>query len=251
MRRACLSFTTAARCAFGGCKKTVANDPDGAGTTRAGRRRRSAPCARLPPAGLRNADHLHRCRKRHPRQGRLERTGLSRQRHRSVPCRLHALQNAARRAARSRVVCSRRDTGLAHRAFDCVRSGRIFHDHVLRFLFAAHDRRAAGALPGRGARRFHQLFDRSQSRRHRVHRRRDPVSNLFGMGTVADRHRQNRIHHRTHLLARQRLRAWPRHGDRARSRERARPVSALGQPGHRTGGTGGDLRLPALAFDRR
>ena len=190
------------------------------------------------------------CRKLHSRQGRLEHTGLSRQRHRSVSCRLHALQNAARRAARSRVVCNRGDTGLAHRAVDRVRGGRIFHDHVLRFLFTAHDRRAACALPGRGDGRFHQLFDRSQSRRHRVHRRRDPVPNLFGMGPHADRRRQDRIHHRTDLLARQRFRAWPRHGDRAGSRERARSVSALGQPGHRTGGTGGDLRLPALAFER-
>ena len=45
---------------------------------------------------------------------------------------------------------------------------------------AAHDRTQRDSLSDRRAFRIHQLFDRPQYRRHRVHRRRGALSHLFG-----------------------------------------------------------------------
>ena len=60
--------------------------------------------------------------------------------------------------------------------------------------------------------RLHLLYDRPQYRRHGVHRRRDPVSDLFGLRPVGDRRRENLLHLRADLLARQSGRARHRHG---------------------------------------
>ena len=47
------------------------------------------------------------------------------------------------------------------------------------------------SLPGRRARRLHQLFDRPQCRRQRLHRRRGALPDLFGLGAERDRRRQD------------------------------------------------------------
>ena len=63
----------------------------------------------------------------------------------------------------------------------------------------------------RGARRLHQLFDRTQCRRQRADRRRRALSRLFGMGPECGRRRQDLLRCRAHLLARQRGGAGHRH----------------------------------------
>ena len=62
-------------------------------------------------------------------------------------------------------------------------------------------------LPRRRAGGFHQLFDRPQCRRQRLHRRRGALSHLFGLGPDRDRGRQDLLSRRPDVLARQRRRA--------------------------------------------
>ena len=91
-----------------------------------------------------------------------------------------------------------------------VRRLRLLHADVLRSVCAAHDRPQRRALPCRCARRLHLLFGRPQRRRQRVHRRRGALSHLFRLGARCHRGRQDLLHRRPDVLARQYHRARPR-----------------------------------------
>ncbi len=82
--------------------------------------------------------------------------------------------------------------------------------------------RNGNSLSDRGAFRLHQLFDRPQYRRHRVHRRRGALPHLFGLRPRRHRGGENLFRRGPDVLARQRHRA----GSRRRSiRRRPRACS--------------------------
>ncbi len=110
----------------------------------------------------------------------------------------------------------------------CRNAGRggVCDADLLRLVRAANDRQAAHPLSHRGFRGLHQLFDRAQYRRDRVHRQRDPLPDLFRLRSHHRRYRQARFHHRTDILARQRRRARSRHRIRTGSRERDQQIAA-------------------------
>ena len=123
-----------------------------------------------------------------------------------------ALPHAARHRRRARWSQALDDDRAArHRARRAVRRRRLFHADVLRPVRAAHDRPQGSALSHRRARRLHQLFDRPQCRRQRVHRRRGALPHLFGLGARRHRGGQDLLHRRPDVLARQRHRARARH----------------------------------------
>ena len=72
--------------------------------------------------------------------------------------------------------------------------------------------------------RLHQLFDRPQYRRHRVHRRRGALPHLFGLRPRRHRGGEDLLHRRPDLLARQRHRARARRVPFA-ARRRLRSIS--------------------------
>ena len=135
---------------------------------------------------------------------------------------LRALSHAARaRFRRARRRAEGEAVAVDH-ARHAVRRGRLLHADILRPVRAAHDRPLRRALPDRGACRLHQLFDRPQRRRQRAHRRRGALPRVLGVGPERGRRREGLLRRRTHLLARQRRGARPRHqlpsgGRRARS----------------------------------
>ena len=63
------------------------------------------------------------------------------------------------------------------------------------------------AVAGRRLHQLHELHDRPFARRGDLHLRAGPFSRLFVLGPDRHRHRQDRVHDRPDLLARQRLRA--------------------------------------------
>ena len=127
-----------------------------------------------------------------------------------------------------------------------VRRARLFHADVLRPVRAAHDRPQGRALPHRGARRLHLLFGRPQCRRQRLHRRRGALPHLFGLGARRHRGRQDLLHRRSHLLARQRHGAGLRLCLSSAGRLRHRPASALAEPRARHRGAHDPGRLHRL-----
>ncbi len=108
--------------------------------------------------------------------------------------------------------CADGNTAWPYRAGSAVRGRGVLHADILRFLRAANHRQEARALSHRRAVELHQLYDRPQYRRHRVHRRRDPLPDLFGLRPERDRRRQDLLSFRPDVLARQYLRARHRHG---------------------------------------
>ena len=114
-----------------------------------------------------------------------------------------------------------------------VRGGRLFHADVLRPVRGARDRPRRHPLPHQCAGRLHQLFDRAQCRRQRLHRRRGALPDLFGVGTERDRRRQDLLSGRPDLLARQCRGAGARHRLSSGSGRRDRSAAALAQPAGR------------------
>ena len=104
------------------------------------------------------------------------------------------------------------------------RRRRLFHADLLRLVRAAHDRARRSSLSHRRACRLHQLFDRPQYRRHRVHRRRGALPHLFGLRAQRRRRGEDLFRRRPDVLARQRHRARSRHR-LSRRRRRARSIS--------------------------
>ena len=111
-----------------------------------------------------------------------------------------------------------------------LRARRLRHTDLLRFLRPAHDRPGCGALSDRGAGKLHQLLHRPQSRRDCLHRRGNQISDLFRLGLGHHRCRQDRLRHRTDVLARQRVPARVRHVVRACGRERRQSIAPVDQP---------------------
>ena len=109
-------------------------------------------------------------------------------------------------------------------------AARLFHADLLRPVRAAHDRPQGRALSHRGAGRLHLLFGRPQCRRQRLHRRRGALPHLFGLGPRRHRGRQDLLHRRADLLARQRHRAGLRLCLPSAGGLRHRPAAAVGQP---------------------
>ncbi len=103
-----------------------------------------------------------------------------------------------------------------------VRRRRLFHAHVLRLVRSAHDRAQGNPVSDRGACRLHQLFDRPQYRRHRVHRRRGALPHLFGLRSRRHRGGEDLFRGGPDVLARQCHRAGAR---RRLSRRRPRAGS--------------------------
>ena len=114
-----------------------------------------------------------------------------------------------------------------------VRRRRLFHAHVLRLVCVAHDRAQGNPLSDRGAVRIHQLFDRPQYRRHRVHRRCGALPHLFGLRSRRHRGGENLFRGGPDVLARQRHRTGSRHLPFAAGRGLARSTAGLAQPLHR------------------
>ncbi len=118
-------------------------------------------------------------------------------------------------------------------ACGALRRLRVLHADLLRPVRAAHDRQAACSLSHRRALELHELHDRPQCRRHGVHRRRDPLPHLFGMGPHRDRRRKDLLRLRPDLLARQPVRARHRHGLASRCRDTDEFAAGGGQPADR------------------
>ena len=125
------------------------------------------------------------------------------------------------------------DRAAQHRRRRRFRRRRLFHAHVLRLVRAAHDRAQGNSLSDRGAFRIHQLFDRPQYRRHRVHRRRGALPHLFGLRSRRHRGGEDLFRRGPDLLARQRHRARSRHRPFAAGRGLDRSAAGLAQPLHR------------------
>ena len=120
-----------------------------------------------------------------------------------------------------------------HRARRAVRGRRVLHADLLRFLRAAHHRQEPRPLPDRGDVELHQLHHRPQYRRHRLHRRRDPVPDLFRLRPDRDRCRQDLLSLRPDLLARQPVRARLRHGLASLGGVGDGPAAAVDEPADR------------------
>ena len=144
--------------------------------------------------------------------------------------RRHPLPDAARDQFRGRHRCDRGGGEARRRQGRAVRRRRIFHPDLLRPVRAAHDRPPRHPLSDRGARRLHELCGRPQCRRQRLHRRRGALPHLFALRALGDRRRQDLLHRRPDLLARQCDGARPRRRLGAAGGHRHRPVAVLGQP---------------------
>ena len=81
--------------------------------------------------------------------------------------------------------------------------------------------------------RLHQLFDRAQCRRQRLHRRGGALPDLLRLGIECDRRRQDLLPGRPDILARQCRGAGPRHRLSSGSRNRDRSAAALAEPAGR------------------
>ena len=165
--------------------------------------------------------------------------------HRGCPDHLVAPASRCRRGQGDRRAAA--DDGPHDCACVRPRRGRIRDVDLLRFLCAPHDRARPSALPGGRACQLHQLLDRAQSRRHRIHRRGGAVAHLLAVGTRHHRRREDRLRDRTDLLAGKRVHSRPEHGLRAGRGQRREPTAAVAQPDHRIHGTGDDRRLRPVA----
>ena len=180
---------------------------------------------------------------------RLAPDRLRPQRHHHRRCRGGAVSQAAQHQRRQGAdrdgdgrVPRRRDRGV-------VRRRGLFHADVLRPVRAAHDRPPRRAVSRRRARRLHLLFGRPQRRRQRLHRRRGALSDLFGLGARRGRGRQDLLHRRPDVLARQRRGAGPRLCLAPGSGLRDRPAAGMVQSRarHRRAGRAGRLRRLGVA----
>ena len=140
-----------------------------------------------------------------------------------------ALQHAARHRDQGGRAGPEDDGPARHHHRRRLRRRRLLHAHLLRPVRPAHGRPSGGPLPDRGARRLHQLFDRSQCRRQRVHRRCGALPRLFGMGARRHPGREALLHRWPDVLARQCHGARSRHRLCAGSRKRHRSIAAVGQ----------------------
>ncbi len=145
----------------------------------------------------------------------------------------HAGPHAEGRRYRRGAGCAGGKAADADRPRGIVRDRLVLHPDLLRFVCAADHRQETRALPDRGAVELHQLRHRSQYRRHRIHRRRDPLPHLFGLRTDRDRRRKDLLSIRPDVLARQPVRAGDRHGVASLGGQRHGPAAAVHQPGNR------------------
>ena len=185
-------------------------------------------------AGNTNAFRLAQNRHRHRRADR------DRRRRHPVPAAARHRRRESRRGAAGKIALGCPDC-------ECLRSDRLHRADLLRFLCAAHDRPRCGALSRCGAYWVHSLYIRPQLRCDRRHRRPGQAADLFRLGIKRRRDCEDRLRHRTDVLARQRLCARGRHDICAGGRERSQSVASLAQPDNRRVRPGNDCGLPPLA----
>ena len=87
----------------------------------------------------------------------------------------HAARHRCRRSGRG----AQSDKPGAHRGGRIFRGVRLFHADLLRLVCLAHDRTQGGSISHCRAHRLHELFDRSQYRRHRFYGRRRSLPHLL------------------------------------------------------------------------